>query len=292
LPPSMRGQPQAAVTSGSSRQSSKRQDLGPAAASSSDEEDAYGPALPPGFVRGTAPVKGPSLPPVKGPSLPPGGLPAAVAPAEDSEDSDGDADMIGPRPPPRDVDLGQYAASELERRASSMREKLDAAGRPVELAREDWMLELPPDRAKEFGLGARQFRRTAAPERGDTSGWTDVAGQEASGKERPAPAAEQKQSVLIELASSRRDERMSAVAERLQASRKEALLDTHLKERKKAKKEAAKEAAREGKKRQRQEFDRNRDLGANRFDEAQRSAAIKRSRGASDMFGSGEQKYL
>ena len=42
----------------------------------------------------------------------------------------------------------------------------------------------------------------------------------------------------------------------------------------------------------RQEFDRDRDLGTSRFDDAQRAAAIKRSRGAADMFSSGAQKFL
>jgi hypothetical protein len=36
------------------------------------------------------------------------------------------------------------------------------------------MLELPPDRAADFGLGPRQFRARARPESGDRSVWTDT----------------------------------------------------------------------------------------------------------------------
>jgi hypothetical protein len=39
---------------------------------------------------------------------------------------------------------------------------------------ESWMLELPPDRAADFGLGPRQFRARAKPESGDRSVWTDT----------------------------------------------------------------------------------------------------------------------
>ncbi|KAF0291106.1 GPALPP motifs-containing protein 1 [Amphibalanus amphitrite] len=208
---------------------------------SSSDDDAYGPALPPGFVKrpsGPA-VRGPAAPgpAVRGPTLPPGGLPAQ----EDGEE-DEDEDVIGPRPPAESADLGRYAAAEVERRATSMKEKLDAMGRPAELVREEWMLELPPDRAGEFGLGPRQFRKTTPQERGDTSGWTET--PSTKGQSRPAPTE----------------------------------------------KKAAVEAGEAPKRRQ--EFDRDRDLGTNRFDDAQRAAAIKRSRGAADMFSSGAQKFL
>ncbi|XP_037090051.1 GPALPP motifs-containing protein 1-like [Pollicipes pollicipes] len=239
---------------------------------SSSDEDAYGPALPPGFVR-----RAPAGPAVKGPALPPGGLPP---PAEDEEDED---DIIGPLPPAASADLGQYAADEVERRASSMKDKLDALGRPVELVREEWMLELPPERAGEFGLGPRQFRRSAAPERGDTSAWTEVASDQ---KPRPAATSKKRAEAVVDLATRRRDERMAEVAESLQASRKDSLLDLHQKKVKQGKKEAGDTSKR------RQEFDRDRDLGTNRFDESQRAAAIKRSRGAADMFGAGAQKFL
>jgi hypothetical protein len=36
------------------------------------------------------------------------------------------------------------------------------------------MLELPPERAAEFGLGPRQFRVRTKPESGDRSVWTDT----------------------------------------------------------------------------------------------------------------------
>lgn len=42
------------------------------------------------------------------------------------------------------------------------------------MKRESWMLELPPDREADFGLGPRQFRARAKPEPGDRSVWTDT----------------------------------------------------------------------------------------------------------------------
>ena len=66
--------------------------------------------------------------------------------------------------------------------------------------REEWMLELPPDRAGEFGLGPRQFRKTTPQERGDTSGWTETP----SGKSQPrsAPAEKVRTGAVTEWAGS------------------------------------------------------------------------------------------
>jgi hypothetical protein len=42
------------------------------------------------------------------------------------------------------------------------------------MRRENWMLELPPEQAADFGLGPRQFRIRTKPESGDRSVWTDT----------------------------------------------------------------------------------------------------------------------
>jgi len=42
------------------------------------------------------------------------------------------------------------------------------------MKRENWMLELPPEQAADFGLGPRQFRVRTKPESGDRSVWTDT----------------------------------------------------------------------------------------------------------------------
>jgi len=42
------------------------------------------------------------------------------------------------------------------------------------MRRENWMLELPPEQAADFGLGPRQFRVRTKPESGDRSVWTDT----------------------------------------------------------------------------------------------------------------------
>lgn len=157
-------------------------------------------------------------------------------------------------------------------------------------SREEWMLELPAYHAKQFGVGARQFRRSAAPERGDTSCWTDTP---SDSRKRAASAACSTPSggETDSLAVRRRDERIAAVAGRLSDpdSRQHSLLDQHRKRRKQQEKVDANTSADKAK---RQPFDRDRDLGAKVFDQAQKNAAIKRSRGAADMFSSGSQKFL
>ena len=40
--------------------------------------------------------------------------------------------------------------------------------------RETWMLELPAENNKNFGLGPRKFRTKAPTTGGDRSGWTDT----------------------------------------------------------------------------------------------------------------------
>lgn len=42
------------------------------------------------------------------------------------------------------------------------------------MKRENWMLELPPEQAADFGLGPRQFRFRTKPELGDRTVWTDT----------------------------------------------------------------------------------------------------------------------
>ena len=63
-------------------------------------------------------------------------------------------------------------ASDIERRAQSMKDKIEGKGQH-EVKRESWMLELPDAKAKSFGLGPRTFSRKGKTELGDRSVWTE-----------------------------------------------------------------------------------------------------------------------
>merc|ERR1719369_1325889 len=83
--------------------------------------------------------------------------------------------------------------------------------------------------------------------------------------------------------------KMEKITEEINKKRgTESLMDMHTKKlNKKAKKEK-----KDGVKQERRAFDRDIDLQANKFDEAQRKAMIKKSAGLGDRYTSGGQKFL
>jgi len=91
------------------------------------------------------------------------------------------------------------------------------------------MLELPPERAANLGLGARQFRAKLAPDMGDRSVWTDTPTDAAKRKSQPPKVDEKalaKQQMIDE--RDKEMERMARKAEKKQ-KRDESLLDLHRK---------------------------------------------------------------
>ncbi|PSN30964.1 hypothetical protein C0J52_24252 [Blattella germanica] len=203
------------------------------------KEDIYGPVLPPGLKKiDTTKSNDGAQKSILGPNLPPG-MKLNTCLVDTHESSDSDSDIVGPLPAAEASESGNYIQNQLNERALRMKRKL--AGEDSEsnepLKRESWMLELPPDRAAEFGLGPRQFRARAKPDAGDRSVWTDTP------------------------------------ADRLK------------------KKHSDKEKE-EGKREERRPFDRNVDLQANRFDEAQKKAIFKKAQLLNDRFSSGQSKFL
>nr|CAD7424045.1 unnamed protein product [Timema monikensis] len=243
------------------------------------DDDMYGPALPPrlGELGGKA---------ILGPTLPPGFKPSTTV--TDSEDSD--AEVVGPLPPSEaGLADGSYIQQELERRAQKMKRKL--AGEDDNdgaLKRESWMLELPPDRATEFGLGPRQFRKKEKLDPGDKSVWTDTPADRLN-KKHSQKEHKNAESEMHQLTMMVRDEEMEQLSRKHPSNknRQESLLETHQRELNKKKKQN--EA---GKPKERRPFDRDVDLQANRFDEAQKEAIFKKAQLLNDRFSRGETKFL
>ncbi|KAG8277046.1 GPALPP motifs-containing protein 1 [Homalodisca vitripennis] len=125
------------------------------------DSDSYGPALPPSHVRDA--IQGPALPPEMASEL-------GETAQEDSEDDD---DMVGPQVEGK-MTKAQYL---LDMRAIHIKRKLDEekGGISKEVKkREEWMLELPPEKASNLGLGPRSFRMKEAPDMSNRSSWTDT----------------------------------------------------------------------------------------------------------------------
>ena len=264
--------------------------------SESEDDQSYGPRLPSVACRGPKPeegssfdVLGPKLPPASsssniGPQLPPG---FSKNDAEDSDSSD-DGGMIGPMPPKPGQELTEAEAikKSIEARAQKMLDKIEGRNQIAEPKRETWMLELPESKAKNFGLGPRQFSRSTAPKTKQDKSWTQAPNSSKNATENTEEDPEHDEDVLAYMASLERDKEMDKISSELKKKRgTETLMDIHdkkLKKKKKDKKEAE----------ERKPFDRNTDLTFNRFDEAQKKAMIKKAAKLDSKFSTGAAKYL
>ncbi|KAM6178556.1 GPALPP motifs-containing protein 1 [Rhynchocyon petersi] len=260
-------------------------------AGGNDDDGFFGPALPPGFIKqDDSPPR-----PIIGPALPPGFMkssqksgrgqdgPGRVSYSNSEEtDSSEDEDIVGPMPAKEPVTSS--VATEFEKRAQRMKEKLTGGDddSPKPITRESWMTELPPE-MKDFGLGPRTFKRRADGKSGDRSIWTDTPAD----RERKAKESQEARKSLSKKDEghtlSGRDKRLAEqVSSYNDSKRSESLMDIH---HKKLKNKAAEE---KNKPQERIPFDRDKDLKVNRFDEAQKKALIKKSRELNTRFSHGK----
>ena len=279
---------------------------------SEEDDSAYGPALPPHLRQGgkrESDEEEEEQEILLGPRPPPGYSREKKAESESESD---DGEVIGPLPPKPGQDSGasssSAAAADVERRSRKMLDKIEGRNAAQEPKRETWMLELPAEKAKNFGLGPRSFNRSSGAaessgkKREARQAWAETPemrakrdrgetvddGDDVGGGGGDADGSEDKD-VLEYLASIKRDEEMEKVTNELREKRgTESLMEKHSKKiSKKAKKEKD-----SGKTKERRPFDRDIDLQANRFDNAAKEAMLKRARQLDNRFSSGSSKYL
>lgn len=104
-------------------------------------------------------------------------------------------------------------------------------------AREKWMLELPPEKAANLGLGARKFRKSEAPDMSNRSEWTDTPSDKERKAQEPKTAEETDMDALKLIAIQRRDDQMEEqLAESSEKRKPYSLLEMHQEKLKKLKK--------------------------------------------------------
>ena len=92
------------------------------------------------------------------------------------DSSSDDDDMIGPLPPKpgEEISAEDSIAKSIEARAQKMKDKLEGRNQIAEPKRESWMTELPEMKAKNFGLGPRQFSKSTNPKTKQDKSWTQA----------------------------------------------------------------------------------------------------------------------
>nr|XP_002738946.2 PREDICTED: GPALPP motifs-containing protein 1-like [Saccoglossus kowalevskii] len=249
----------------------------------------YGPALPPGFAKkNTEEEKDTINTKVMGPALPPGfhvqkdttedpKQPSGCHDNIGSSSSEDEDFMIGPMPCTGPVQSS--VVSEFEARAQAMKDRLNKKDEDVAPARESWMTELP-EYSKAFGLGARTFRKKAAPSNEDRSVWTDTPADTArKAMERETEREKAKQRKPEARVMTERDKKLAEqVARHNEGRRSATLMEIHTKDRKRKAEEDGVQST------ERRPFDRERDLNVNQFDDAKKKQMMKRAAGLDNKF--------
>lgn len=267
--------------------------------------DILGPALPPHLMaqkQQEEPRSPEQSKPSIGPALPPEGYQppkntagdsseSELSPFSEEEPADENDDCIGPMPGAS----SSKSQLELEKRALEMKlRRLDGDGHDSKAAnasaREDWMLELPDIRkVSDMGLGARQFRTREKQEIGDRSVWTDTPSDKDRKKNsghssRDAKQDHEQEQERLRIAERDKQQEDQIKRHKKKHKRDKSLLDLHQKKLKKEKKDDDEPT--------RRPFDRNVDLHANRFDDAQKKAIMKKAQLLDTRFSSGASKFL
>ncbi|RMX41970.1 hypothetical protein pdam_00001211 [Pocillopora damicornis] len=221
----------------------------------SDEDECYGPALPPGFQKKKEEV---TRVKVIGPMRPPESVSAAALSSnavENTISSDEDGDVIGPT--------------------------LPTAKKDAKPKRETWMTELPPDLSKNFGLGPRKFRARAV-EVGDQSVWTDTPADKArkskEGNRGSKRGGDDDEPVRTPWEITRDQQMTKQVESHNKRHRGESLMDMHTKKIEKQKKEDKDKPV------ERRPFDRDQDLNLPKMTGEQKKSVIQKSKELGSRF--------
>ncbi|XP_077293460.1 uncharacterized protein LOC143916306 isoform X2 [Arctopsyche grandis] len=264
------------------------------------EDAVEGPALPPHMMKNTNTPKniGPSLPDDMRQRLLENSdrLSGDRSLDEDLQSSDGE-DVLGPMPQGSEMKWSN-SHKRLEERALKMKINSldgDLVEKSQRESREEWMLKLPDAKAKHLGLTSRQFRSREGPDLSDRSSWTDTPEQKtlkALGIQTDNEEADSQnllRNAKLEFIQQRdAEQELVARKHKKKSKRKESLLELHEKKLKKKKKKEDKDKDEPT----RRPFDRDIDLKANRFDEAQKKIIIKKAQLLDTRFSKGESKFL
>ncbi|KAK4685461.1 hypothetical protein P7C73_g4693, partial [Tremellales sp. Uapishka_1] len=253
----------------------------------SDDEDDFGPALPPHLLAArNAKAAGPSLPTL-GPALP-------SAAYDQGQDSESDDDIIGPMPSAGGVEEPQSAVQDFLEREARWAKEREEASKPKVMKREEWML-VPPE-AGDLAAAtdplrkrATAFNRTAAApvSSQDQTLWTETPAEkqqriadEVMGKKRKATDVRGQGDDSVDAERKRRRDReiKQSVEKHNTSHRNTSLLDSHSKKSKKD--EDGPPVI----------WDRDRDMGVTGklLSDPERLAKIKEAKGLNDRFGHGK----
>jgi len=155
-------------------------------------------------------------------------------------------------------------------------------------ARETWMLELPPEKAANLGLGARQFRKREAPDMSNRSEWTDTPTDKQRKVQEPRNAEINEIDALKQIAIQKRDEQMEKLVETSEKRKPYSLLEMHQEKLKKQQKEKSNTDL----PKERRPFSREIDLQCNKFDDAQKQSILKKASQLNNRFSQGESRFL
>lgn len=97
------------------------------------------------------------------------------------------------------------------------------------------MLELPPEKAANLGLGARQFRKREGPDMSNRSEWTDTPSDKQRKIQEPKTSEISDIDALKQVAIKNRDEQMEKLAETSEKRKPYSLLEMHQEKLKKQK---------------------------------------------------------
>lgn len=89
------------------------------------------------------------------------------------------------------------------------------------------MLELPPEKASNLGLGARQFRKREAPDMSNRSEWTETPTDKVRKVHEPKTSELSEMEALKQIAIQKRDEEMEKLAETSEKRKPYSLLEMH-----------------------------------------------------------------
>lgn len=189
---------------------------------------------------------------------------------------------IGPAPATEDIQELAFADTvrAIEERSRQMKEHITCP-REEKVGRDTWMLELPEKMRKNFGTGARTFKRTTTEEVGDQSAWTETPADRARKlEERLRGGAGAEPAEAAEPAGPTRDAVIAhQVASYNAVARPVSLMDMHQEKQKRKRQEDEQKGETT-----RRAFDRETDLEIRKLDPRKKSDLLKSAAGFNSRF--------